>query len=216
MVLTDQEAGSIQGEGCEKNINDGVTCTQDASDIDLNLNNIKMSAASNDGLTNQGFSGDARDSRPDEKSVNQQYLNETKTTTTNIAEVVHFNDNQKSAKLAESENSSQKPSDDVTKNPETNGGRDIVDLDDVRFGKGFVMKNVILISLAFMCTYTSYTGLAKLQSSLHRVEGMGVIAQCVAFSSLTISCLFVPKPLIGKFEFVFSNHSVLFCCQVSI
>jgi hypothetical protein len=215
MVLTEQEAGSTQGEGCEKNISDDVTCTQDASDIDLDLNNIKTSAASSNGFANQGFFEDVRDSRPDEKSVNQQNLNETKTTTA-TAEVVHFNDSQKSAKLAESENSSQKPSDDVKKNPETNGGRDIVDLDDVRFGKGFVMKNVILISLAFMCTYTSYTGLAKLQSSLHRVEGMGVIAQCVAFSSLTISCLFVPKPLIGEFEFVASNHSVLSCCQVII
>ena len=60
-----------------------------------------------------------------------------------------------------------------------------------------IMKNIFLISLSFFCNFTSYSGLSKLQSSLHRVDGMGVITQSVLYVTLVISCLFVPKPFIS-------------------
>ena len=59
------------------------------------------------------------------------------------------------------------------------------------------MKNIVLISVAFLFCFTSYGGLNRLQSSLHHVEGMGVITSSVLNASFTISCMFVPTALIN-------------------
>lgn len=40
-----------------------------------------------------------------------------------------------------------------------------------------IIKNTVLISLGFLMTFNAYQGLARLQSSLHRDEGMAVITQ---------------------------------------
>ncbi|KAK2160044.1 hypothetical protein LSH36_141g04013 [Paralvinella palmiformis] len=60
-----------------------------------------------------------------------------------------------------------------------------------------IMKNIVLISVAFFLNFTSYNGLARLQSSLHRDEGMGTTNQAVLYAALVLSCLFVPKLLIS-------------------
>ena len=60
-----------------------------------------------------------------------------------------------------------------------------------------IMKNIFLISLAFLCNFTAYGGLSRLQSSLHIDEGMGTITQSVLYGTLMISCMFVPKLLIN-------------------
>ena len=56
-----------------------------------------------------------------------------------------------------------------------------------------VMKNVLVISLVFFLNFTAYGGLSKLQSSLHREEGMGVICQAVVYGTMCLSCLLLPK-----------------------
>ena len=60
-----------------------------------------------------------------------------------------------------------------------------------------ILKNIVLISVAFLLNFTSYNGLARLQSSLHRDEGMGTINQAVLYAALVLSCLFVPKLIIS-------------------
>ena len=40
--------------------------------------------------------------------------------------------------------------------------------EDIRLEKRKHMKNIILISLAFLMNFNAYQGLARLQSSLHR------------------------------------------------
>ena len=42
--------------------------------------------------------------------------------------------------------------------------------ENARRERNRTMKNVILISVAFLFNFTSYGGLARLQSSLHQVE----------------------------------------------
>ncbi len=59
-----------------------------------------------------------------------------------------------------------------------------------------IMKNVFLISLSFLFTFNAYQSLARLQSSLHLDEGMGVINSSVLYGALILSCLFLPKFII--------------------
>lgn len=75
----------------------------------------------------------------------------------------------------------------------------VVDLSekDFRRQRRMIMKNILLISLAFLCNFTAYGGLSRLQSSLHIDEGMGVITQSVLYGALMISCMFLPKLLIN-------------------
>ena len=60
-----------------------------------------------------------------------------------------------------------------------------------------IMKNVLLISIAFLCNFNAFQGLTRLQSSLNRVEGMGVITSSIIYASLVLSCMFVPKSIIN-------------------
>jgi len=64
---------------------------------------------------------------------------------------------------------------------------------DVRAEKRRILKNIVLISVAFLMTFNAFQGLSRLQSSLHRVDGMGVINSSVLYVSLVLSCLFLPK-----------------------
>lgn len=88
---------------------------------------------------------------------------------------------------------------DNDKQANGNGKVVLMEMEDIaaKLEKRTIMKNIILISLAFFCNFTAYGGLGKLQSSLHRVEGMGTICQSVTYATLVISCLFVPKPFIS-------------------
>ncbi|KAK2154829.1 hypothetical protein LSH36_256g04070 [Paralvinella palmiformis] len=60
-----------------------------------------------------------------------------------------------------------------------------------------ILKNIILISFAFLCVFTAFQGLSRLQSSLLRTDGMGVITLSVLYATLVVSCLLIPKLLIS-------------------
>jgi len=64
------------------------------------------------------------------------------------------------------------------------------------YSKRRILKNVILLGFAFLLDTTPIIGLGRLQSSLHRVDGLGVIASSVLYGSLIISSMFLPKLLI--------------------
>ena len=57
-------------------------------------------------------------------------------------------------------------------------------------------KNVIVISVSFFFNFGSFFGLIRLQSTLNRVEGMGVITLSIMYATLIISCMFTPKLMI--------------------
>ena len=59
-----------------------------------------------------------------------------------------------------------------------------------------VWKNVIVISISFFFNFGSFGGLLRLQSTLNRVEGMGVITLSIMYVVLVISCLLLPKLII--------------------
>ena len=54
-------------------------------------------------------------------------------------------------------------------------------------------KNLWIISLHFMLLFTSFIGLAHLQSTLNVNEGLGVITQGVMFGTGIVSSMFLPK-----------------------
>ena len=56
-----------------------------------------------------------------------------------------------------------------------------------------ILKNVFVISLVFFLIFAAYGGLSRLQSSLHRDEGLGVICSAVVYGTMVIACLFLPK-----------------------
>jgi len=59
-----------------------------------------------------------------------------------------------------------------------------------------IWKNVIIISVAFLFNFNAFQGLSRLQSTLNRVEGMGVITLSTLYATLIISCMFLPKLMI--------------------
>src|SRR4051812_34835038 len=67
---------------------------------------------------------------------------------------------------------------------------------DSKVEKRRIMKNILLISLAFFFNFNSFSGLSRLQSSLFPDEGLGVITQSVIYGTLMISCMFLPKVII--------------------
>lgn len=59
-----------------------------------------------------------------------------------------------------------------------------------------IMKNVLVICFVFFLNFMAYSGMAMLQSSLHREEGMGVITSAIGWASLALGCLLLPKIVI--------------------
>ena len=67
---------------------------------------------------------------------------------------------------------------------------------DKKQEKRRILKNIILISVCWVMVLSAWGGLAQLQSSLHRDEGMGTINISILHVALTISSLLLPKPII--------------------
>lgn len=59
-----------------------------------------------------------------------------------------------------------------------------------------IMKNVVLVSIGFLCLFSCISSLAALQSSLNADGALGVIGLCVNFITVVLSCLFTPHLLI--------------------
>lgn len=61
-----------------------------------------------------------------------------------------------------------------------------------------IMKNVVVISIAFTFLFTAYNAMANLQSSIN--EELGTTSLAVLYASLVISCAFVPTLLISALK----------------
>ena len=62
-----------------------------------------------------------------------------------------------------------------------------------------IIKNLIVLCLAFLLNFTAFQNLSNLQSSLNRVEGLGTVGLSVIYASLILSCLFLPSVIIKQF-----------------
>lgn len=61
-----------------------------------------------------------------------------------------------------------------------------------------ITKNVYVISLGFLFLFTAFQSLQNLQSSLNKVEGLGLASLSVIYATLILSCIFVPPFVIGR------------------
>lgn len=59
-----------------------------------------------------------------------------------------------------------------------------------------IMKNLLVISFAWVFQFTAYQSIANLQSSLNSDEGLGTASLSSIYVTLVISCLFVPPIMI--------------------
>ena len=60
-----------------------------------------------------------------------------------------------------------------------------------------IMKNVVVVSFAFLLLFTSFQSLQNLQSSLNKDANLGLISLIIIYTSLVFSCMFVPPAMIG-------------------
>lgn len=60
------------------------------------------------------------------------------------------------------------------------------------------VKNMVLVSIAFLLNFNAFQGLSRLQSSLNGDQGIGVLTSSVIYASLVVSCMFAPKVYIRQ------------------
>ncbi|GLH16690.1 UNC93-like protein, partial [Gryllus bimaculatus] len=59
-----------------------------------------------------------------------------------------------------------------------------------------ILRNVVLISAAFMLAFTAFFGAANLQSSVNADQGLGTVSLTAAYAALIVSNLFLPSIVI--------------------
>ena len=67
----------------------------------------------------------------------------------------------------------------------------------VHLQKRRLVKNVILLGIGFFMNFMAFKGLAQLQSTLNRDQGMGVITHSILYGVFVLSSLLLPKFVIG-------------------
>ncbi|XP_018416808.1 PREDICTED: protein unc-93 homolog A-like [Nanorana parkeri] len=77
--------------------------------------------------------------------------------------------------------------------------------------EGSYVKNILILSFGILLLYTAYMGLQTLQSSLNRIEGLGVASLSVMYVSLSLSSLFLPPLLIKKIGCKWTIVASMFC-----
>ncbi|MEE6509289.1 hypothetical protein FKM82_025341 [Ascaphus truei] len=73
------------------------------------------------------------------------------------------------------------------------------------------LKNILVLSFGILLLYTAYMGLQTLQSSLNKIQGLGVASLSVMFVSLSISSLLLPPILIKKLGCKWTIVAAMFC-----
>ena len=61
--------------------------------------------------------------------------------------------------------------------------------DSARKLRSSYIKNLVVLSLGFMLTYTTFFALRNLQSSIHPHQGLGLIALCCIYAGFAVGCL---------------------------
>lgn len=63
----------------------------------------------------------------------------------------------------------------------------------------FIWKDVLIISLGFLCNFIAFNGLSNVQSSLNSNEGLGSASLGVIYAALIISSFILPSMLVKRF-----------------
>ncbi|XP_063607087.1 UNC93-like protein, partial [Penaeus indicus] len=72
-----------------------------------------------------------------------------------------------------------------------------------------ILKNVIVISVAFMFLFTSYNSMSFLQSSINKVEGTASLT--VLYAAFIFSCCFLPTWMIKRLQEKYTIAACMLC-----
>lgn len=61
-----------------------------------------------------------------------------------------------------------------------------------------ILKNIGVLSFAFMVQFTAFQGIANLQSSINARDGLGTISLSAIYGAIVVSCIFLPTLLIRR------------------
>merc|ERR1712018_792005 len=67
----------------------------------------------------------------------------------------------------------------------------------LRAEKRRIVKNVVVISFAFLLLFTAFQSMAALQSSINKVDGLGTYSNVAVYAALVASCMFLPSWVIN-------------------
>lgn len=67
-----------------------------------------------------------------------------------------------------------------------------------RSEKWRILKNISVISIAFMVQFTAFQGTANLQSSINATDGLGTVSLSAIYAAIVVSCIFIPTFVIRR------------------
>jgi hypothetical protein len=76
-------------------------------------------------------------------------------------------------------------------------------------GKWRIIRDILMISLAFMVHFTAFIGTSHLQSSVNAAEGLGTRALMTIYVGLSVSAIFLPVLLIKYVKSYCRMHYIL-------
>ena len=79
-----------------------------------------------------------------------------------------------------------------------------------------ILKNVIVISIAFMLQFTAFKSMSVLQSSINNVDGLGTWSNTAIYAALLVSSLFLPSYIIQKLSVKWTIPICMFCYSIYI
>jgi len=88
--------------------------------------------------------------------------------------------------------------------------------EEIKSEKRGILKNVLLISLAFLLLFTAFQSMSALQSSINKVCNLGSTSNAVVYAALVLSCMFLPSIVIKKFTVKWGLVMCMFCYSVYI
>merc|ERR1719192_911520 len=99
------------------------------------------------------------------------------------------------------------------------GARSSVDSmsqEEIKAEKKGILKNVFLISFAFLLLFTAFQSMSALQSSINKVCNLGTISNSLVYGALVVSCMFLPSFVIKKLTVKWGLVACMFCYTVYI
>lgn len=61
-----------------------------------------------------------------------------------------------------------------------------------------ILKNITVVSFAFMIQFTAFQGTANLQSSINAKDGLGTVSLSAIYAAIVVSCIFLPTLVIRR------------------
>lgn len=88
---------------------------------------------------------------------------------------------------------------------------------DAKAEKKSIIKNLLIVSFGFLFLFTAFQSLSNLQSSLNKVDGLGVVSLSVIYGALIISCMFVPPLVIDRLgcKWTIAGSMLCYCTYIA-